>query len=38
MTHTHTHTPTHTLTYQCVIDTLVIVTDTHKHKLTDYQY
>ena len=31
MTHTHTHTPTHTHTYHCVIDTLVIVTDTHKH-------
>ncbi len=29
-THTHTHTPTHTHTYHCVIDTLVIVTDTHK--------
>ncbi len=25
------HTPTHTHTYHCVIDTLVIVTDTHKH-------
>ena len=31
MTHTHTHRPTHTHTYHCVIDTLVIVTDTHKH-------
>jgi hypothetical protein len=31
MTHTHTHTPTHTHTYHCVIDTLVIITDTHKH-------
>jgi hypothetical protein len=31
MTHTHTHTPTHTHTYHCVMDTLVIVTDTHKH-------
>jgi hypothetical protein len=30
-THTHTHTPTHTHTYHCVIDTLVIVTDTPKH-------
>ncbi len=31
MTYTHTYTPTHTHTYHCVIDTLVIVTDTHKH-------
>jgi hypothetical protein len=31
MTHKHTHTPTHTHTYHCVIDTLVIVTDTHKY-------